>query len=40
MENERKVPPTDSEAHRLVKSNFKRYEYGSSAAHVYSLGTH
>ena len=40
MEKETEVPTVESEAHRLVKSNFRKVDSGSSAIHVYKLRTH
>ena len=37
---EREVPAAESEAHRLVKDNFKIGERGFSVLHFYDLRTH
>ena len=39
MEREREVP-AESEAHRLVKSSFKKEESGATVSHDYDLSTH
>ena len=40
MEREREVPAAESEAHRLVINNFRRFGSGSSVINGYFLRTH